>query len=176
MAERLAEADFIFKFITTLHKKLVPQAMARPNTFVRTDSDDLGDTVASPDNLYLIGFFQIADDEALIVDMRPPETRYWNFALESLWHESVDYLHRQTSLTKASASYAPDGSVRLVIAKRNPGVDNWLDPAGLNRGFMTLRWLEARNQAVESPQLNLVKLDTIERWMKRGKMPLDEYN
>ena len=40
----------------------------------------------------------------------------------------------------------PDGSVRIVVAHREPGLPdaNWLDTAGHDRGVWLLRWMEAR--------------------------------
>jgi len=123
MAERLAATNYAFTILATLHKTVVPRALKNPNSFVETDSGELGGTVSTPDNLYMIGHFEIADDEALIIDAIPPETRYWNFTLETIWHESVDYLYRPVSLTKSQVTYRPDGRVRFVIAKHNPGVE-----------------------------------------------------
>ena len=34
-----------------------------------------------------------------------------------------------------------DGSVRFVIAHRDPGVPNWLDTAGHQRGTVGVRWV-----------------------------------
>jgi hypothetical protein len=36
-----------------------------------------------------------------------------------------------------------DGVTRLVVAHRDPGVPNWLDPSGLTEGFLTPRWAYA---------------------------------
>ncbi len=170
MAERLDGTNYAFLFLATLHKIVVPRAMDHPNTFVETDSDELGGSISAPDNLYMIGHFVIADDEALLIDITPPETRYWNFALETIWHETVDYLHRPASLTKADVTYRPDGRVRFVIAKSDPGVDNWLDSMGVNRGFMTFRWLDARDEDIPDPQLKLVKRSELENWMARDSL------
>ncbi len=170
MAERLDATNYAFLFLATMHKTIVARAMDTPNSFVDTDSNELGGSVSTPDNLYMIGHFAIANDEALLIDITPPETRYWNFTLETIWHETVDYLHRPSSLTKAEVRHRPDGSVRFVIAKTNPGVDNWLDSMGMNRGFMTFRWLEARDQVVASPQLKRIKLSELEYWIDRDSL------
>jgi hypothetical protein len=37
-----------------------------------------------------------------------------------------------------------DGSVRLVLAQRDPGHPNWLETAGHRRGTMCLRWVGAK--------------------------------
>lgn len=173
MAERLDGTNYAFLFLATLHKLVLPEAMESPNTFINTDSKELGGTISAPDNLYMIGHFSIADDEALIVDVMPPQARYWNFALETVWHETVDYLHRPVSLTKSEVVVRPDGRVRFVIAKENPGVDNWLDSMGVNRGFMTFRWLEPEDENVSRPEVQLVKLHELEDWVARESLSGD---
>ena len=161
MAGRLVATNYAFVFLATMHKTVVSRALDNPNTFVETDSNELGGVISGPDNLYMIGHWIVADDEALIIDIMPLETRYWNLALETIWHESVDYLHRPTSLTKSEVIYQSDGSVRFVVAKQNPGVDNWLDPMGVNRGFMTFRWLDSHDQTVAKPKVKLIKISEL---------------
>jgi hypothetical protein len=45
-----------------------------------------------------------------------------------------------------------DGSIRIVVAHRDPGLAgaNWLDTAGHDGGIWQFRWLEA--DAVEIPE------------------------
>jgi hypothetical protein len=158
IAEALTAMNYAFVFLANLHKIVLRQAWERPNEFFSTDADTLGGTIATPDNLYMIGSFDVARDQALIIEVQPPQTRYWNIALESHWHESVEYLHRSTSRTLENVTASADGKVRFVIAQRDPGVPNWLDPMGNERGFMTLRWLDARGAAVPEPVVTRVKL------------------
>jgi len=162
VANAITGMNFAFVFLANLHKIVLPEAWERPNEFFTTDSDTLGGAISAPDNLYMIGSFEIARDEALLIDVVPPETRYWNIALESHWHESVDYQHRTTSRTLDNVTAEPDGTVRFVIAHQDPGVANWLDPMGNDRGFMTLRWLDARGRAVPEPVVRRVKLAELE--------------
>ena len=37
----------------------------------------------------------------------------------------------------------PDGSFRILVAGRDPGVANWLDTAGHAEGYVMFRWLRA---------------------------------
>ena len=161
IAEALTGMNFAFNFLANLHKLVLPQAWEHPNEFFTTDSDTLGGAISTPDNLYMIGSFDVAPDEALIIEVQPPQTRYWNIALETHWHESVDYLHRTTSRTLEEVTTDTDGKVRFVIAHRDTGSPNWLDPMGNERGFMTLRWLDARGAAVPLPVVTRVKLSEL---------------
>ena len=55
----------------------------------------------------------------------------------------------------------PDGSLRFVIAHRDPGLadTNWLDTAGHDRGFWNLRWMEPSEDRL--PTLRLVKFSEL---------------
>ncbi len=157
VANAIIGTSFAFFSLTTLHKTVMPELMENFNAFVQTDSDELGGAISGEDNLYMLGSYQLAEDEALLVRVEPPQTRYWNLTLESRWHEIGDYLHRPTSLTLSEVEYGEDGSVEFVVAHQDPGHPNWLDTSGHNFGFMTLRWLEARNQPVPLPETTVVK-------------------
>jgi len=69
----------------------------------------------------MIGTFRLGDGEALIVDIEPPDTRYWSVTLENIWHECIDHRRRRSSLTNATAVRNDDGTVRVVIAATDPG-------------------------------------------------------
>jgi hypothetical protein len=57
--------------------------------------------------------------------------------------ESLDYRYHRIDVNHHAARRRPDGSVRLVIADRDPGADNWIDTAHHRRGTMCLRWIGA---------------------------------
>ncbi len=77
-----------------------------------------------------VGTFEIAPDEALILEVTPPECHFWNIHLGDYWGQSLDYTYRQTSLNGHQAVLDSDGVFRAVVAHRDPGVANWLDTAG----------------------------------------------
>jgi len=162
IAESLTATNYAFIMLGSLHKIVLPESWENPNKFYNIDSDTMGGAISGPDNLYMIGSFKVAADEALIVEVDPPATRYWNIALETIWHETVDYLHRPASRTLENVVPSADGKVRFVIAHQNPNVNNWLDPMGNERGQMTFRWLEARGIEVSKPRVTLVKLTDLE--------------
>ena len=62
--------------------------------------------------------------------------------------ESLDYRYFTISLNKHTARTGQDGSVRLVVAHEDPGVDNWIETAGHSQGTMCFRWIRAK----EHPQ------------------------
>ncbi|UCE86660.1 MAG: DUF1214 domain-containing protein [Deltaproteobacteria bacterium] len=90
-----------------------------------------------------LGLWELAEDEALLVEVVPPKCDYWNFQLGNIWAESLDYRFRRVHLNSHTAQLEQDGSVRLVVAHRDPGVPNWIDTAGHDHGTMCVRWVRA---------------------------------
>ena len=138
--------------IARLHRYVSPSLGEDPNTFKLRNSDDFGADISSTDNLYVIGTYDFAEDEALIVEVDPlKEARFWNFAIENPWHESVDYAQRKTARTHDDVSVDPDGKVRFLIAHGRADHPNYLETAGHSRGFMTFRWVGERDSQPPLP-------------------------
>jgi hypothetical protein len=92
-------------------------------------------------NVYAGGVYELAEDEALIVESHCPVTpAYFGFHLSNLWGESLDFANHVSSLNAFQAERDPDGAFRYVIAHRDPGVANWLDTTRLEEGYMVARW------------------------------------
>ena len=108
-----------------------------------------------PNIYFFMGYWELGPDEALVIEAQPPECDYWNFQLNNHWMESLDYRYHPVHVNKHTATYRPDGSFRLVIAHRDPGVPNWIDTAGHRRGTMGLRWIKATTHP--HPQTRRVK-------------------
>lgn len=96
-----------------------------------------------PNIAYYHSYWELGDDECLELTFTPPACQYWNFQLNNYWIESLDYRYFQVTLNKHTAEYRPDGSVRLLIAHRDPGLGNWIDTAYHRCGTMSLRWLRS---------------------------------
>jgi hypothetical protein len=96
-----------------------------------------------PNICYFHGYWELGPDEALLIEVTPPQCDYWNFQVNNHWMESLDYRYHPIAVNHHEARRREDGSVRLVLAHRNPGVDNWLATAGHLRGTMCLRWVGA---------------------------------
>lgn len=89
---------------------------------------------------YGMGHFRCAPNEAVILEVTPPECPYWAFQLMNHQWEALDWHLRQTSLNGHQARIDPDGVFRAVISHRDPGVANWLDPAGHTVGLVAGRY------------------------------------
>jgi Protein of unknown function (DUF1214) len=88
--------------------------------------------------------WQLGPDQALLIEVdRIPAVGTWNFQLSNYWMESLDYRHHRIHLNKDTAAYEPDGSLRIVVAHRDPGkrFPNWLDTCRHESGGMLFRWI-----------------------------------
>jgi hypothetical protein len=142
LAEQLTGMAWTIVKLATLHRSIRPELLDAPNQLVTAEAADLGSAETTPDNLYMMGTFRLEPDEALVIDLVPPDTRYWSVTLENIWHECIDRRRRHSSITNAGAAARDDGTVRLVIGGTDPGVANWLDTGGRHRGFVVIRWLD----------------------------------
>jgi hypothetical protein len=142
LALQLTSMAWTIAKLATLHRTIKPELLDRPNELVVAGAAELGAADTTPDNLYLIGTFRLEADEALVLDLEPPDTRYWNVTVESVWHEVVPPRRRRSSVTNAHLEAGVDGRARVVVAAADPGVGTWLDTGGLRRGFVVVRWLD----------------------------------
>ena len=109
---------------------------------------------------YYEGAYELADDEALITEVRIPETyKYWSIILTNDLYETTDWVNNQSSLNDTQGLVDPDGVFRTVISARDPGVHNWLDTAGYRSGAIQGRWFGA--SATPNPTLRKVGLSEV---------------
>jgi hypothetical protein len=87
-----------------------------------------------------MGSFDLDKNDAAIIDYDPAGAGYVAVQLTEWLYRSLDYHQIQSSLTAAQSSIDKDGRVRLVVARRDPGVWNWLDTGGFAKIFSILRW------------------------------------
>jgi hypothetical protein len=142
LAEQLTGMAWSIAKLTTLHRTIRPDLLTTPNELATATGADLGAADTTPDNLYMLGTFRLDPGESLLLELDPPQTRYWSVTLENIWHECIEPRRRRSSLTNAAAVADPDGTVRVVISADDPGVANWLDTGGRHRGFVLVRWLD----------------------------------
>ena len=86
------------------------------------------------------GHFYLQDDEALLIKSYPTEAKYQAIQLGHHWWESMDYAHRQSSLTADQAVLSSDGAYYFILTKNDPGYSNWLDTEGFMRGVLLMRY------------------------------------
>ena len=132
-------------------------AAAPPNGFLPPiDRTAIG---AAAENKPVIGRWELGPDEALILEVAPPQGVYWSYSLGNPWWETIHYGRHQSSLNAHQAVVDADGLVRVVLCGRDPGVANWLDTAGYSNGAMILRCV--RTETAPVPDARLVAFDDI---------------
>lgn len=111
--------------------------------------------------------FQLEADEALIIETEiPARAPYWNVQLNDPYFNALEYVYRLSSTNGAMARLSSDGKYRGVIALTDPGVPNWLDPAGYTEGGIYGRWYDCDSEPV--PTITRVKLADL-----RAHLPAD---
>lgn len=114
---------------------------------------------AAAENRPVIGRFELELDEALILEVEPPEGVYWSYSLGNPWWETVHYGRHQSSLNAHQAVVDSDGILRVVVCAQDPGIANWLDSAGHSNGAMILRCV--RTETAPVPTARVVKFADI---------------
>ncbi len=162
IARAILGTRWAFTSLSTLHRTVMPELLDDPNRFIAANSDDFGADISGSDNLYMLGSYQVDEDEALIIVTDPLEVSYWNLAVESRWHESVDYMSRRTHRTLEDVVVDPDGKLRFVLAHGRTPHPNWLDTGGNREGFLTFRWVGQRDVRATLPVIRRVKRSELE--------------
>lgn len=145
---------------------------------VATTDPDSGElrapnTLSDPDRnaqflstqLQSAGYFQLDDDQALVVTVDPGNARYFNLPVTDDWTITGDYWNEQTSLNINQAIADPDGRYTLVVSPTDPGVANWVSTGGLNQGTISMRFqdflLSERTPKVQTQVVPIDQLATV---------------
>ena len=113
------------------------------NTFTAPNTPPGG----APSIAYGGGCFELGPDDALVIEHDEPDAHYWNWSIHHLhWFDSGAWDQRSTSCNGHQAHVDDDGKVRLVIARSDPGVPNWLDPEDQPLGMAVYRYVGARTK------------------------------
>jgi len=117
--------------------------------------------------IYWPAVFELEADQALIIETELPARRpYWNIQLNDPYFNAVEYVYRLSSVNGFTAKISSDGRFRAVIALTDPGVPNWLDPAGFREGTIYGRWYDCNSHP--TPTIRRVSLDRL-----REHLPAD---
>jgi hypothetical protein len=115
--------------------------------------------------VYWPACFQFDEDEALIVETELPKKRpYWNIQLNDPYFNALEYVYRLSSTNGHYATISSDGKLRAVIALTDPGVPNWLDPAGYTEGGIYGRWYDC--DSAPTPVIKRVKLADLRQHLR----------
>jgi hypothetical protein len=156
-ADYVAAADRVWNGMYLPMIRKLPVNALPPVRASDTQSGGLGG------QLSVMARYRLAPDEALLVTVKASRARYQGIQLGDPWFVTPNWLDHQSSLTRAQAAMDADGRMRFVISLRDPGVANWLDPAGFGEGYVFMRWqgLPEPLTADEAPAAQLLKLDQL---------------
>ena len=157
--EGLGKAGALVMGAPMLFAKWARDFSKHSNELPRFDPDTSLAAGGDPNIAYYHSHWALEPDEALVIEVTPPECEHWNFQLNNYWMESLDYRHFTVHTNMHLAQYEDDGSVRLVVAHDDPGLPNWLQTAGHAFGTMCFRWVRADEHP--QPACRVVRLASL---------------
>ncbi len=104
---------------------------------------------------YLHGWWDIKEGQALQITSEIPDCEGWNFQINNIWMESLDYRHHSIHTNNDLATLNPDGTVTVTVSAR-PYSNNWIDTAGHVQGTMLWRWTGATTHPI--PKVDLINV------------------
>ena len=122
------------------------------------------------------GYFQLADDQALVLTITPNNAGYFVVPVTNDWTITDNYWDEQTSLNSSQALANPDGSYTLVVSPVEPvlaggkSVWNWVSTGGLNQGTIAIRFQDIDLTAAVNPTVHsqVVALSDLESVLPAG--------
>jgi len=100
------------------------------------------------------GYFQLDDDQALVVTIDPGNAGYFVVPVTNDWTITDNYWDQQTSLNIAQAKKNPDGTYTIVISPNDPDVWNWVSTGGLNQGTISIRFQDLDDTSSKLPTVS----------------------
>jgi Protein of unknown function (DUF1214) len=102
------------------------------------------------------GYFQLDDDQALVVTVDPGSAGYFVVPVTNDWTITDNYWDQQTSLNNALSQAKPnaDGTYTIVISPQDPGVWNWVSTGGLNQGTISIRFQDVDPESSDLPTVS----------------------
>jgi Protein of unknown function (DUF1214) len=116
--------------------------------------------LAAADAAYSMAPYLLGPDDALVMTLRWPACRCANVSLWNRQLQTFDYLRGRVSLNRAQAVADDDGTVRIVIAHRDPGVPNWLTTEGRPFGLVFWRFMLPEGP-IDTPEAEVVPVDSL---------------
>jgi hypothetical protein len=138
-----------------------------PNVF--SDPDHNASFLAT--QLQSVGYFQLADDEALVLTINPGKARYFSVPVTNDWTITDNYWDQQTSLNlNQSDENNDDETYTIVVSPTDPGVANWVSTGGLNQGTISIRFQDFDPNSTVDPTVSsqVVKLNELDGVLPDG--------
>lgn len=109
------------------------------------------------------GYFQLKDDEAIIITVDPGDAEYFVVPVTNDWTVTNDTRDQQTSLNNSQAVKNADGTYTIVVSKNDPGIANWVSTGGLNQGTISMRFQGVDPDSTNNPTVStqVVKVSAV---------------
>lgn len=157
------------QFIRQATVNLATGQLKPPNTFAQP-SQSGGQTLAT--QYQSVGYFQLADNEALVITVHPGKAAYFVVPVTNDWAVTYDHTNQQTSLNNAQSVANPNGSYTIVVSPTDPGVANWVSTGvvslngqadTVNQGTMFIRFqaLDPNSTVLPTISTYVVTLDQL---------------
>lgn len=124
------------KYMSVATKDAATGQTKAPNVF--SDPDHNASFLAT--QLQSVGYFQLADDDALVLTIDPGKARYFSVPVTNDWTITNNYWDQQTSLNVSQSIENADGTYTIVVSPTDPAVANWVSTGGLNQGTISIRF------------------------------------
>jgi hypothetical protein len=118
------------------------------------------------------GWFDLKDDEALVVTLKTLGASYLGFQTADVWGVAPDYVHLTSSLSDAQTKPSADGSITYVLSSKDPKAWNWIDPKQLHTGLFSVRW-QGVPASVTSANDAVVKTEVVKLADLKSLLPAD---
>lgn len=112
-------------------------------------------------NIYFGGWFILEDDEALIFEGDELRGGYAIVHIMNGWMQSVEGPGGNQKYNKTTLTTNEDGSWQAIVAHRDPGLPNWLNPHGHKHGHFTLRIVHPDGDGTPRPRARKVKFSEL---------------
>ncbi|WP_332644725.1 DUF1254 domain-containing protein [Aeromicrobium sp.] len=109
------------------------------------------------DACYSFGSYDLAEDEALVITTTTPQCRFWSMVVWNQFMATHNAADGRSSVNIGSAVPNGDGSVTIVVARRQAAHPNAVTTMGYPRGNLAFRWFLA-DRVPDPPNVRLVKL------------------
>lgn len=114
------------------------------------------------DACYCLGGFNLEPGQALVITVRHPRSRFWNFTLWNQYMAALDIEYGRGGLNIGTAVPNSDGTVTIVVAREQLEHPNALSTKGHPEGLMSFRWFHA-DELPEHPVLEVVPVAEVPR-------------
>ena len=153
--------------------------------------DDRAVYGGSLENKYYSGSWDLGPDEALVLELKPVNAKYWSITATNFWNQALSATDIPGEINNYGAVTDPDGKIRILITRDDPGYANWISTGGLKVGNINIRFnFLKEEEKVTCKKVRLSDLGTVmaansvkvtpeqrEKQLRKTRMGvLDRYN